>query len=88
MEALKQDLTFAVRSLGKNPAFTVTVVIVLAFSIGVNTTIFSIVSAVLIRPLPYEDPDRFVMIRETDLKEVADPGGPSRRKTNSPVMTT
>ncbi|MGH9826080.1 MAG: ABC transporter permease, partial [Blastocatellia bacterium] len=68
METLTQDLRFAFRILVKNPTFALAVVIVLAFSIGVNTTIFSVVSAVLIRPLPYKNSDRIMMIWETDLK--------------------
>src|SRR5436853_1196161 len=68
MGTLKQDLSYALRMLAKNPGFTMAVVIVLALTIGVNTTIFSVISAVLIRPLPYKDPAHLVMVWETDLK--------------------
>ncbi|HWX40133.1 MAG TPA: ABC transporter permease [Blastocatellia bacterium] len=70
MGTLTQDLKFALRMLVKNPGLTLAVMIVLAFSIGVNTTIFSVVSAVLVRPLPYKDPARIVMIWETDVRRM------------------
>ncbi|MCI0490618.1 MAG: ABC transporter permease [Blastocatellia bacterium] len=65
MEALWKDLRFSIRMLLKKPGFASVAALTLAMGIGANTAIFSVVNGVLLRPLPYKDPDRLAMLWET-----------------------
>src|SRR5580658_6231103 len=62
MGVLIQDLRFALRQMGKRPAFTAVVVLTMALGIGANAAIFSVLDATLLRPLPYSNPEQLIKV--------------------------
>ena len=65
MGTLFQDARYGVRNLARNPGFAIVAMLTLALGIGANTTIFSVINGTLLKPLPFPDPDRMVLVRET-----------------------
>jgi len=73
LEYLARDLRFTLRTLWRSPGFTVIAVVVMALGIGANVALFTVVRGVLLKPLPFHDPDRLVMLYEAGLHEDGTP---------------
>src|SRR5437879_619128 len=66
MDFLLQDIRFGIRLLRRTPGFTLAAVLALALGVGATTAIFTVLDRVVLRPLPYTDPDRLTMVWETN----------------------
>jgi hypothetical protein len=69
LESLARDLRFSLRTLRRTPGFTVIAILVMGLGIGANVALFTVVRGVLLKPLPFQDPDRLVMLYEWGLHE-------------------
>jgi hypothetical protein len=85
LDQLAQDVRFGARTLVKNPMFAATAILTLALATGATTAIFSVVNGVVLRPLPFADPDRLVQLHGRNWRE--DRGGPPDPVTG-PVVST
>src|SRR5438128_3898227 len=79
LDDVRRDVSYAARGLARNPGFAIAAVVTLALGIGATTAVFSVVDAVLLRPLPYPDSDRLVRLVE---------GLPARDASGPPVRRT
>ena len=85
LEQLLQDVRYAVRTLRKAPGFTAVAIATFALGIGVNTAMFGVINAVILRPLPFPHPERLVAVSEVDKR----PGTRSRSSSASwPIIST
>jgi predicted permease len=74
LESLARDLRLSLRTLRRTPGFTVIAILVMALGIGANVALFTVVRGVLLKPLPFDDPDRLVMLYETAFQKDGTPG--------------
>jgi hypothetical protein len=81
MEPLIHDIRFALRSIRNNPGFSIVAALTLALGIGATTTMFSVVNAVLLSPLPYQEPDQLVRVWSSNRG-----GGVERDMVSAPDM--
>ena len=79
---LRRDLRYALRMLARTPGFTLVAVLTLALGIGANTAIFSVVNALLLRPLPYQDADRLVALFSNQPADESRTGVPRRLRVD------
>ena len=88
MDILRKDILYAVRSLVRQPGFTIVTILTLALGIGANTAVFSVVNGVLLRPLPYPQPEQLEYITSQFPSLGFNQFWVSRRSSSSSAITT